>query len=233
MSRDASTGQRRRRLRVAFRILGLLVAGLFVLVLPAGARDHAAAELAAAAGRDHVGGRAGGDRGVRRARRTRARATSALAYAWSTAATIEPWAEGKNFFPRIFADVEAARSSVHILMFGWREGEVGTEMADLLKRKLAEGVEVRVIVDGFGSQAVRPARADVHAPRRRRRADRRQRRLSRSTGTASTPTAAPRLAPGRGRPGRPPQALRDRRRGRVDRRRRASRTTSRTAASTT
>ena len=73
-------------------------------------------------------------------------------FAWSTAATIEPWVEGKSFFPRIFADVEGARSSVHILMFGWREGQVGTEMADLLERKLAEGVEVRVIVDAFGSR---------------------------------------------------------------------------------
>ena len=33
---------------------------------------------------------------------------AALPFAWSTAATIEPWAEGVNFFPRIFADVEAA-----------------------------------------------------------------------------------------------------------------------------
>ncbi|HEX5798605.1 MAG TPA: hypothetical protein VFY02_00725, partial [Gaiellaceae bacterium] len=40
---------------------------------------------------------------------------AALSFAWSTAATIEPWAEGVNFFPRIFADVEAAQSSVHIL----------------------------------------------------------------------------------------------------------------------
>jgi cardiolipin synthase A/B len=75
-----------------------------------------------------------------------------LDFAWSTAATIEPWVEGKTFFPRIFADVEAARSSVHILMFGWREGEVGMEMAALLERKLADGVEVRVLVDAFGSR---------------------------------------------------------------------------------
>jgi cardiolipin synthase len=83
---------------------------------------------------------------------------AALDFAWSTAATIEPWVEGKTFFPRIFADVEAARSSVHILMFGWREGEVGTEMAALLERKLAEGVEVRVIVDAFGSRPYGAAR---------------------------------------------------------------------------
>ena len=83
---------------------------------------------------------------------------AALSFAWSTAATIEPWAEGVNFFPRIFSDVEAARSSVHILMFGWREGEVGKRMAALLERKLAENVEVRVIVDSFGSRPYGPAR---------------------------------------------------------------------------
>ena len=77
---------------------------------------------------------------------------AALDFAWSTAATIEPWAEGASFFPRIFEDVERARSSVHILMFGWREGTVGMQMAALLERKLDEGIEVRVIVDGFGSR---------------------------------------------------------------------------------
>ena len=82
----------------------------------------------------------------------------ALDFAWATAATIEPWVEGANFFPRILADVEAARSSVHILMFGWREGEVGMRMAALLEKKLAEGVEVRVIVDGLGSRPYRDAR---------------------------------------------------------------------------
>src|SRR3954447_4743733 len=68
-------------------------------------------------------------------------------FAWATAATIEPWVEGESFFPRIFADVEAAGSSMHILMFGWREGAVGMRMAELLRRKLAAGVEVRVLVD--------------------------------------------------------------------------------------
>ena len=75
-----------------------------------------------------------------------------LDYAWSTAATIEPDVEGREFFPRIFADVRAASSSVHIIMFGWREGTVGTDMADLLVQKLGQGVEVRIIVDGYGSR---------------------------------------------------------------------------------
>src|SRR6187397_3553470 len=33
---------------------------------------------------------------------------AALDFAWSTAATIEPWVEGANFFPRIFKDIEDA-----------------------------------------------------------------------------------------------------------------------------
>jgi cardiolipin synthase A/B len=92
------------------------------------------------------------------ARRRLHPADEALEFAWSTAATIEPWVEGVNFFPRIFADIEAASSSVHILMFGWREGEVGTQMAALLTRKLTDGVEVRVIVDRFGSRPYAAAR---------------------------------------------------------------------------
>ena len=151
MSSDASTGVRRHRPRDALGIFGLVLAGLFVLVYlqvlgvtqrpswppPARAVTPSGAEAAteAFAERDNVRPH-----------------DAALDFAWSTAATVEPWVEGKTFFPRIFADVEAARSSVHILMFGWREGEVGTEMASLLERRLADGVEVRVIVDGFGSR---------------------------------------------------------------------------------
>ena len=71
---------------------------------------------------------------------------------------MEPLVEGKEFFPPIFADVEAARASVHILMFGWREGDVGRRMAALLSAKLAEGVAVRIICDSFGSRPYKQAR---------------------------------------------------------------------------
>ena len=79
-----------------------------------------------------------------------------MPYAWSTAATVEPWPEGKTFFPKILHDIQAAHSSVHILMFGWREGEIGTQLSDLLIEKMKQGVEVRVIVDGQGSKVFRP-----------------------------------------------------------------------------
>ena len=42
-------------------------------------------------------------------------------------------------------------------MFGWREGEVGTSLAELLEKKLDQGVEVRVIVDRFGSRPYQEA----------------------------------------------------------------------------
>jgi phosphatidylserine/phosphatidylglycerophosphate/cardiolipin synthase-like enzyme len=54
---------------------------------------------------------------------------AALPFAWSTASIIEPWVEGEVFFPKIFADIESAHSSIHILLFGWREGEIGMRMA--------------------------------------------------------------------------------------------------------
>ncbi|MGI9614296.1 MAG: phospholipase D-like domain-containing protein [Acidimicrobiales bacterium] len=74
-----------------------------------------------------------------------------LEYAWSTADTVEVWPEGVEFYPRIFADVEAAESSVHVIMFGWTDSDIGNEMTDIVERKLAEGVEVRIIVDSIGS----------------------------------------------------------------------------------
>jgi cardiolipin synthase A/B len=154
---DATTSGERKPWRIALAVAGLIVAGLFVVLFrqvlwiteqdnwppPPDAVTSARAESAteAFAARDDVGPR-----------------DAALDFAWSTAATIEPWVEGSNFFPRIFADIEAAQSSVHILMFGWREGEVGQEMAALLRRKLAEGVEVRAIVDRFGSRPYEEAR---------------------------------------------------------------------------
>lgn len=74
-------------------------------------------------------------------------------FAWSTAASIGPWPEGVEFFPRIFADIEAAQDSVHIMMFGFNSQQIGTEMVDLLVDKLDQGVEVRVLVDAYGSRA--------------------------------------------------------------------------------
>jgi cardiolipin synthase A/B len=154
---DASTAPRRRRVRKALAIVVLVAAVLFVgvyqQVLGVTQRSswppppHAVTATGAQAATEEFASRDG----------SRPH-DAALDFAWSTAATVDPWVEGVNFFPRISADIEAARSSVHILMFGWREGDVGLRMAAQLERKLADGVEVRVIVDGFGSRPYEEAR---------------------------------------------------------------------------
>ena len=64
-----------------------------------------------------------------------------------------------HLLPRIFEDVEKRRSSVHILMFGWRAPS-GWRSQHWLERKIAEEVEVRVIVDGLSTArtTARPGR---------------------------------------------------------------------------
>lgn len=73
-------------------------------------------------------------------------------FAPTSAADIDPCVGGPAFYPRIFADVEAAQRSVHILMFGWKPGTPGDRLTELLIDRLEAGVEVRIIVDSFGSR---------------------------------------------------------------------------------
>lgn len=77
----------------------------------------------------------------------------AFEYAPSTASDVQLFLDGAEFFPAMYADIESAEKSVHLLMFGFTPGGWGDEFADLLIRKESEGVEVRLIVDSQGSKA--------------------------------------------------------------------------------
>lgn len=72
-------------------------------------------------------------------------------FAWSTAATVEPLVDGSAFYPRMLDDIAAARGSIHLLEYGFTPGEIGDEFAAALEAAVARGVEVRVIVDEYGS----------------------------------------------------------------------------------
>ena len=111
------------------------------------------------------------------------------------------------------------KSTVHILMFGWREGEVGKRMAALLEAETGRGRRGEGDRGRVRLQAVQASAGDVHGPRYRRSPDRRQRRLPARPGRPLPRRPAVRLETGRDRPSRSPQALRDRRRNRLDRRR--------------
>lgn len=76
----------------------------------------------------------------------------AIPYAPTSASSVDLYIDGNQFFPEILADIEAAETSIHIMMFGFYPGEWGTRIADALLGKTAAGVEVRVSVDGYGSK---------------------------------------------------------------------------------
>jgi cardiolipin synthase len=73
-------------------------------------------------------------------------------FAPATATSWELLIDGPAFFPRILADIEAARSDVHVIIFGFKPGEIGNRFRDVMVRKAGEGVHVRLVVEGGYSQ---------------------------------------------------------------------------------
>jgi phosphatidylserine/phosphatidylglycerophosphate/cardiolipin synthase-like enzyme len=73
-------------------------------------------------------------------------------FAPATATSWELLIDGPAFFPRMLGDIEAATSDVHIIIFGFKAGEIGTRFRDLLIQKVGEGVPVRLMVEGAYSQ---------------------------------------------------------------------------------
>ncbi len=64
---------------------------------------------------------------------------------------LDIFAAGSEKFDRLLADVADARTFVHLEYFIWEEDELTGRLTELLTRKLAEGVEVRVLYDWAGS----------------------------------------------------------------------------------
>jgi cardiolipin synthase A/B len=73
-------------------------------------------------------------------------------FAPATATSWELLIDGPAFFPRMLGDIEAATSDVHIIIFGFKAGEIGTRFRDLLIQKVGHGVPVRLMVEGAYSQ---------------------------------------------------------------------------------
>ena len=74
----------------------------------------------------------------------------------ATATRWELLIDGAAFFPRMLEDIEAATTDIHILIFGFKAGEIGNRFRDVLVAKAAAGVGVRVITEAAFSQ---PGRA--------------------------------------------------------------------------
>ncbi|MEJ7839041.1 MAG: phosphatidylserine/phosphatidylglycerophosphate/cardiolipin synthase family protein [Thermomicrobiales bacterium] len=83
----------------------------------------------------------------------------AIAYAPTTASDVDLFSGGAQFLPAILNDITNAKSSIHVMMFGFLSGEWGTRIADTLIVKARAGVEVRISVDGYGSKVSSTSKA--------------------------------------------------------------------------
>jgi len=61
---------------------------------------------------------------------------------------------GREKFTELFNALEGAAHHIHLSYYIFKNDEIGEDVAKILSRKVAEGVEVRVILDGMGSHAV-------------------------------------------------------------------------------
>ena len=64
---------------------------------------------------------------------------------------------GEEKFPRLIAEMEAARHHIHIQYYIFENDGIGNTIKELLIKKAAEGVVVRFIYDDFGSMRIRKA----------------------------------------------------------------------------
>jgi len=67
------------------------------------------------------------------------------------ATSVEVFTSGAEKFDRLIADMEAATDHIHLQYFIWERDELTARVADVLRRKVAEGVECRVMYDFVGS----------------------------------------------------------------------------------
>lgn len=65
---------------------------------------------------------------------------------------IELLASGADFFPALFAAIEAARFEVHLETYIFSDDSTGRNVAAALSRAAGRGVAVRVLADGFGAR---------------------------------------------------------------------------------
>ena len=80
------------------------------------------------------------------------RADLAQTFAPAIATSVDPLLHGRRYFPRMLEDIAAAQDHVHLLIYGYKAGDIGEAFLTALGAKAAAGVEVRLAVDAIGSE---------------------------------------------------------------------------------
>lgn len=70
---------------------------------------------------------------------------------------VDIFTDGNDLFAKMFDDIAAARHSIHIEFYSIYNDRIGNQLRTLLEQKAAEGVEVRVLYDSWGSMGVNPS----------------------------------------------------------------------------
>lgn len=72
---------------------------------------------------------------------------------WTSGNDLRLLENGEELYPRIFEAIAGAREEVVLETFIWMEDDVGRQLRDVLVDAAERGVQVRMLVDGYGSPA--------------------------------------------------------------------------------
>ncbi|HEY8909372.1 MAG TPA: cardiolipin synthase [Desulfosporosinus sp.] len=67
---------------------------------------------------------------------------------------VEILLNGCEKFQELFNALEGAKHHIHLSYYIFKDDEIGEDVLKILSRKAAEGVEVRVLLDGMGSRSI-------------------------------------------------------------------------------
>lgn len=70
---------------------------------------------------------------------------------------VDVFTDGNQLFDKMFNDIADAKKSIHIEFYTIYNDQIGNQLRTLLEQKAAEGVEVRVLYDSWGSMGVKPS----------------------------------------------------------------------------
>jgi cardiolipin synthase len=75
----------------------------------------------------------------------------------TTSNSVEVLQDAVEKYPRLLADIEGARETIHLQYYIWRPDSLGLRLMALLEAKVAQGVKVRVLYDPVGSFGIKGA----------------------------------------------------------------------------
>lgn len=75
--------------------------------------------------------------------------------------TVEVFTDGRDKFKDLMSEIEAATHHIHVIYYIVKNDALGKALLDLLSKKAREGVEVRILVDHFGSRMLPKKRIEA------------------------------------------------------------------------